>query len=89
MDVHIPRTVTVGLRLRAIDVLTAQEDGAAQWADDLLLERATNLSRLFVSQDEDLLLEGARWLRNGRSFSGSSMRTNFGSRLVRWWTISL
>jgi len=30
MDVHVPRAVTMGLRLRAIDVLTAQEDGAAQ-----------------------------------------------------------
>lgn len=30
MDVHIPRPVTVGLRLRGVDVLTAQEDECAQ-----------------------------------------------------------
>jgi len=28
MDVHVRRAVTVGLRLRGVDVLTAQEDGA-------------------------------------------------------------
>jgi hypothetical protein len=29
MDAHIPRAITVGLRLRGVDVLTAQEDNAA------------------------------------------------------------
>ena len=32
MDVHVHRAITVGLRLREIDVLTAQEDG--RWASD-------------------------------------------------------
>jgi len=27
MDVHIPKAITVGLRLRGVEVLTAQEDG--------------------------------------------------------------
>jgi hypothetical protein len=70
MDVHVPRAVTTALRLRSIDVLTAQEDGAAQWDDDRLLERATGLGRVLVSQDEDLLREGARRLRAGEDFSG-------------------
>jgi hypothetical protein len=43
MDVHIRRAVTSGLRLGSIDVLTAQEDGAAELDDDRLLERATEL----------------------------------------------
>ena len=70
MDVHVPRAVTTALRLRSIDVLTAQEDAAAQWDDDRLLERATELGRVLVSQDEDLLREGARRLREGERFSG-------------------
>ncbi len=70
MDVHVPRAVTTALRLRSIDVLTAQEDGAAQVADDRLLERAMELGRVLVSQDEDLLREGARRLREGEGFSG-------------------
>lgn len=70
MDVHVPRAVTTALRLRVVDVLTAQEDGAAQLDDDRLLERATELGRILVSQDEDLLREGVRRLRDGRYFSG-------------------
>lgn len=27
MDEHVPRAISVGLRLRGVDVLTAQEDG--------------------------------------------------------------
>ena len=70
MDVHVRRAVTTALRLRSIDVLTAQEDGAAEWNDDRLLQRATELGRDLVSQDEDLLREGAQWLRTQRDFSG-------------------
>ena len=70
MDVHVPRAVTTALRMRAIDVLTAQEDGAAELDDGHLLERATELGRILVSQDVDLLREGTRRLREDREFSG-------------------
>ena len=70
MDVHVRRAVTTALRLRSIDVLTAQEDGSAEWADAVLLNRATELGRVLVSQDEDLLREGARWLSERKDFSG-------------------
>jgi len=70
MDVHVRRAVTSALRLRAIDVLTAQEDGGAQLDDARLLQRATELGRVLVSHDEDLLGEGARLLREGGDFGG-------------------
>jgi len=70
MDVHVRRAVTSALRLRSIDVLTAQEDGAAELDDDRLLQRATELGRVLVSQDEDLLREGVRRLREHKAFSG-------------------
>ena len=70
MDVHVRRAVTAALRLRSIEVLTAQEDGSAELADDVLLKRATELCRVLVSQDEDLLREGARWLSERKDFSG-------------------
>jgi predicted nuclease of predicted toxin-antitoxin system len=70
LDVHVPRAVAIGLRLRGIDVLTAQEDGRAELDDDLLLERATELGRILVSQDADLLREGGRLLTEGQPFSG-------------------
>jgi hypothetical protein len=56
--------------LRSINVLTAQEDSSTELADDVLLKRATELGRVLVSQDEDLLREGARLLSERRDFSG-------------------
>ncbi len=58
MDVHVPRAVTIGLRLRGIDVLTAQADESAGLNDSALLKRATELGRILVTQDDDLLAEG-------------------------------
>lgn len=70
MDVHVPLAVVTGLRLRGIDVLTAQEDGSGRLNDRDLLERATRLGRVLVSQDQDLLREAARLLAASERFSG-------------------
>jgi rRNA-processing protein FCF1 len=60
MDVHVHRAITTGLRLRDVDVLTAQEDGHRTADDDRLLDRATELRRVLFTQDEDLLAEAKR-----------------------------
>lgn len=70
MDVHVRRAVTNGLRLRGVDVITAQEDGTARWPDDRLLDRAGELGRVFFSQDDDLLAEAELRQRAGRAFAG-------------------
>jgi predicted nuclease of predicted toxin-antitoxin system len=70
MDVHVPRAVTTALRLRGIDAVTAQEDGAAELDDGALLKRATELGRILVSQDEDLLCEGTRLQKEAVDFAG-------------------
>ena len=54
MDHHIPKAITVGLRLRDVDVITAREDGADQLDDDLLLQRTHELNRALFTQDDDL-----------------------------------
>lgn len=59
MDVHVRREVTVGLRIRGVDVLTAQEDDAATLSDAELLTRATERGRVLFSQDTDFLRESA------------------------------
>src|SRR5277367_4966156 len=79
MDVHVPRAVTTALRLRSIDVLTAQEDGAAQLDDDQLLQRATVLGRVLVSQDADLLREATRRLRDGQEILRSDLHASTSS----------
>ena len=70
MDVHVRQAVTTGLRLRGVDVLTAQEDGTVTWPDDRLLDRAFDLDRVLFSQDDDLLVEAERRQREGQPFAG-------------------
>ena len=52
MDQHVPKAITVGLRLRGVDVVTAYEDGAAELKDSELLDRAQTLKRVLFTQDD-------------------------------------
>ena len=70
MDVHVPRAITVGLRMRGVDVLTAQEDGADRLPDPALLDRATAEGRALFTQDDDLLREATRRQGKGEPFAG-------------------
>jgi Domain of unknown function (DUF5615) len=70
MDVHVRSAVTMGLRRRGVDVITAQEDGAARLPDPGLLDRSTKLDRVLFSQDDDLLREARRREIAGAHFSG-------------------
>jgi len=69
-DVHVRRAVIEGLRLRGIDILTAQEDRAAEFFDPELLTRAAERGRVLFTQDEDLLAEAARRQETGETFAG-------------------
>ena len=70
MDVHVPAAITAGLRRRGIDVLTSQEDDTREVNDEVLLARASELSRVLFSQDQDLLRIASDWQAAGRRFSG-------------------
>ncbi len=70
MDVHVRRPVTTALRLRGVDVLTAQDDRATRLPDDELLNRAMELGRVLFSQDDDLLQEATKRQRRGSRFAG-------------------
>ncbi len=70
MDVHVPSAITDALRLRGIDVLTAQEDGKRRTADDLLIDRASELGRLIFSRDQDMLRHVGEFQNRSHPFSG-------------------
>jgi hypothetical protein len=70
MDQHVPRAITLGLRLRGVDVLTAYEDGASLLPDPALLDRATTLGRVLFTQDDDLLAEATQRQMSGVPFGG-------------------
>ncbi len=71
MDVQIRLALTERLRLRGVDVLTAQEDSATEISDSELLNRATSLGRVVFTHDQDFLREAARRQRNGQVFAGA------------------
>jgi len=70
MDVHVRRAISESLRVRGVDILTAQADQTTRLSDPELLDRATSLGRVLFTQDEDLLSEATRRQRNGIHFAG-------------------
>ena len=70
MDHHVPRVITLGLRLREVDVLTAYEDAASEVDDAALLDRASELGRVLFTRDDDLLAEAAKRQGEGVPFHG-------------------
>ena len=62
--------VTSALLAQGVDVLTAQWDDTTRLPDPELLDQASALGRVLVSQDEDLLAEAAQWQRAGGEFAG-------------------
>jgi hypothetical protein len=70
MDQHVRKQITIGLRRRGVDVLTAHADGHANAPEELLLARATDLARVFFSQDADLLAIATDFQRQGTYFRG-------------------
>jgi len=70
MDQHVPRAITIGLRLRGIDVITAYEDDTGELVDSELLNRAAKMGRVLFTQDDDLLSEAARRHKEGILFHG-------------------
>ena len=70
MDVHVNAAITVGLRRREIEVLTAQEDGSTRFEDTELLDRVTELQYVLFSQDDDFLAIARQRQNSGEAFSG-------------------
>ncbi len=70
MDVHIPRAISTGLRLRNIDVLTSQEDNTTMLDDYSLLKRASFLRRILVTFDDDFLGIASKLQKTGEDFNG-------------------
>jgi hypothetical protein len=70
LDVHVPAAIAAQLRHRGVDVLTAQDDGAAELNDPDLLNRSTELGRLLFTQDIRFKALAEDWQRTGRNFAG-------------------
>jgi len=69
-DAPVNRAIAVGLRLRGVEVLTAQEDGQAEALDEEILSRSTELNRPVVTTDRDFLVLAKMMLENAELFRG-------------------
>jgi hypothetical protein len=72
-DENFDGKITRGLRERNrnVDVLTIQEDGRCGLApDSLVMDRATELNRVLLTHDDDLLAEAHRRQDHWQHFSG-------------------
>jgi hypothetical protein len=69
-DVHVDRAIVGQLRLRGVDVRTAQEDGVDRLSDELLLQHASQLNRPVITHDIRFHAMAENWQRQGRSFCG-------------------
>ncbi|MCI0683840.1 MAG: DUF5615 family PIN-like protein [Gemmataceae bacterium] len=69
-DVHVDHAIAAQLRLRQVDVVTAQDDGADHFTDDVLLERASTMHRPLVTHDIRFRAMAEDWQRLGRPFCG-------------------
>src|SRR3990172_11050089 len=70
MDHHVPRAITLGLRLREADAITAYEDGTSDLDDPEILDRAGELGRVLFTRDDDLLAKATKRQRDGIPFRG-------------------
>jgi predicted nuclease of predicted toxin-antitoxin system len=69
-DVHVPMAIITELRKRSVDILRAQDDGADELDDALLLDRAKELGRVLVSSDKDFLSEVHKRQHEATDFAG-------------------
>ena len=89
MDHNVHDAITVGLRARGIDCLTAFEDGAMRTPDRELLMRASELACVLFTMDEDFFAIADRCFASGQTFAGSSMLRSFTLPLATRSTTSI
>ena len=70
LHVHVDKAIHDQLRLRGVDVLRAQDDGAGEMTDEELLQRSTQLGRVLFTQDIRFKAMAEDWQREGREFAG-------------------
>jgi Domain of unknown function (DUF5615) len=58
------------LRRRGVDILAATEENTRELRDDELLELATSVRRVMVTQDIRFRVRAEAWQRTGRRFAG-------------------
>ncbi len=70
LDENVEGQIVRGLRLRGLDLITAEEDGRGNTPDALVFDRANELGRVVFSRDQDFLREAKQRQEKGEDFAG-------------------
>ena len=70
MDQHVAVSISLAMRERGVDVLTAYEDDHYDAEDEVILARATELQRVVFTRDRDFLAIGRASQSSGTEFYG-------------------
>ena len=70
VDVHVDAAIVRQLRLRQVEVVTAQELDVARLPDDSLLEHAAQLGQPLFTHDIRFYAMAQRWIAQGKPFCG-------------------
>ena len=69
-DAPVHRAIKIGLQLKGVDVLTAQEDSRSSAVDEIILSRSVELNRPLVTTDHDFLVLAKDCIENRENFTG-------------------
>ena len=70
LDVHVDKAIHDQLRLRSVDVLRAQDNGAAELTDAEVLQHTTDLGRVLFTHDTRFKAMAEEWQRQGKPSAG-------------------
>jgi predicted nuclease of predicted toxin-antitoxin system len=70
LDVHVDKAIHDQLRLRGVEVLRAQDNGAAEMTDEDLLQHVAELGRVLFTHDIRFKARAEEWQRQGKMFAG-------------------
>lgn len=69
-DAPVHRAIKIGLQLRGIEVLTAQDDQNSSAIDEIILSRSVQLNRPLVTTDHEFLALAKNSTDRGENFVG-------------------
>jgi len=69
-DAPVHRAIKIGLQLRGVEVLTAQDDQNSSASDEIILSRSVQLNRPLVTTDHDFLVLAKNSVDQGENFVG-------------------
>ena len=70
LDAPLHRAIKIGLQLKLVEVMTAQEDNNSSAIDEIILSLYVQLKRPLVTTNHDFLVLAKNCVNQGKAFTG-------------------